>query len=119
MANPLGRLLGRRKEQAARRWLEAHGIEIVAENFSCRGGELDLIGWDGDTLICFEVRYRRNAAHGSAVESVTPRKLQRLLRCFQHFVQRNPCYAQANLRIDVIAWEGERKEPIWLRNVTQ
>jgi len=118
MANALGRLLGRRKEQDARRWLQAHGIEIVAENFACRGGELDLVGWDGTTLICFEVRYRSRDDRGSAVESVTPQKLRRLMRCFQHFVQRHPRFAGVPLRIDVIAWQGDASEPVWLQNVT-
>ncbi|SIO04478.1 putative endonuclease [Sulfurivirga caldicuralii] len=112
------RWLGQKKEQAAKRWLERQGIEIVAENYACRGGELDLLGWDGSTLICFEVRYRKNSTHGSAMESVTPHKLQRLMHCFQRFVQQHPRYANASLRIDVIAWDGDANTPQWLKNVT-
>ena len=118
MKRHIAHLIGRRKEQDARRWLEKQGIQIIAENFTCRGGEIDLIGLDETTLVAFEVRYRQSASHGSAAESITPGKLQRLMRCFQAFVQKHPQYAQSALRIDVIAWEGEAQTPEWLRNVT-
>ncbi len=117
MKQVISRLIGFKKEQDARRWLDRLGVRIITENFACRGGEIDLIGLDGDTLVAFEVRYRKNARHGSAAESITPAKLQRLRRCLLHFIQRYPQHAQRPLRIDAVLFEGE-DEPLWLKNIS-
>ena len=45
------------------------------QNFSCRGGEIDLVLLDGDTIVFAEVRYRRSRRFGSAAESVNYAKL--------------------------------------------
>ena len=109
---------GHEKERLAHIWLERQGIRILTENFTCRGGELDLVGLEGETLVCFEVRHRARTSHGSAAESLTAAKLARLQRCFQYFVKRHPCYTNAPLRIDAILFEGEDETPQWIRNIT-
>lgn len=114
----LSRLIGRKKEQDAKAWLQSQGVNIIAENFSCYGGELDLVGIHQDSLVCFEVRYRKSASHGSAAESITSQKLARLQRCFLHFVQRHPQYQHHPLRIDALIYDGEASVPRWLRNIT-
>ncbi len=117
MKKIISRLMGFEKEQTARRWLERQGIRIVAENFTCRGGEIDLIGLDGETLVAFEVRYRKRRDHGSAAESITPAKLARLQRCLMHFLQRQPQHAHRPLRLDAVLFEGDG-EPTWLKNIS-
>ncbi len=114
----LSRFIGRQKEQDAKAWLQHQGIKIIAENFICRGGELDLIGLEKETLVCFEVRYRKNTHHGSAAESITAQKLMRLQRCFLHFIQRHPQYRHHALRIDALVFEGSHTTPRWIRNIT-
>ena len=49
-------------EALAAEFLQARGLKIVARNYRCRGGEIDLIASDGDTLIFVEVRLRSGAA---------------------------------------------------------
>ncbi|HIQ40155.1 MAG TPA: YraN family protein [Sulfurivirga caldicuralii] len=117
MKKIISRLVGFEKEQTARRWLEKQGIQIVAQNFTCKGGEIDLIGLDQDTLVAFEIRYRKHPRHGNAAESITPAKLARLQRCLAYFLLRHPNYAHRPLRIDAILFEGQRA-PRWLKNIS-
>lgn len=117
MKKIISRLVGFDKEQTARRWLEKQGIQIVAQNFACRGGEIDLIGLDQDTLVAFEIRYRKHSHHGNAAESITPAKLARMQRCFTYFLQRQPQYAHRPLRLDAVLFDGDG-EPKWLKNIS-
>ncbi len=69
---------GDRAEELARRFLEAQGYRVVANNYHCRYGEVDIIALDGETLVFVEVRSKRGTAYGSAAESITPAKQRKL-----------------------------------------
>ena len=64
------RVTGSEKERIAHQFLCKKGVRIVACNFRIRQGEIDLIGYDGRTLVFFEVKYRKNAICGSSSEAV-------------------------------------------------
>ena len=110
---------GSQAEDLARRFLEARGLELVARNFRCRSGELDLIMRDGEQLVFVEVRSRRHARYGTPAESVTRAKQQRLLRAAALYLQRQrldlPC------RFDVVAILQADGEPRveWIRDAFQ
>ena len=70
---------GARAEALAAEYLMRHGLAIVACNFRTRRGEIDLIARDGRMLVFVEVRLRRSAGYGGAVESITARKRARLV----------------------------------------
>ena len=91
-------------EELARHHLEAKGYRVVATNYRCRWGEVDLIARDGPEWVFVEVRTRRNAAYGSPEESVTPAKARRLTLTAQDFLRQRVA-ASANLewRIDLVA----------------
>jgi putative endonuclease len=55
------------------------GYEIVARNWHCQSGEVDIVARRGDALHFFEVRTRRGRAYGTPEESVTPAKRQRMV----------------------------------------
>jgi putative endonuclease len=57
------RLLGRRGEELAAAHLERRGYEILARNHRTRHGEIDLIAFDGATLVFAEVKTRRARSH--------------------------------------------------------
>ena len=59
-------------------YLRAHGYSIVASQYRCRFGEIDLIARDGDTLCFVEVKTRRNGDFGLPREYVTAAKQRRL-----------------------------------------
>lgn len=106
------RTLGRRGEAMAAQALEAAGLTILARNWRCATGEIDLIAQDHAPdysqggavvpwLVIVEVRTRRGQAYGSALASVTPAKQARLAAVGAAYVQamgwRGPW------RIDVVA----------------
>lgn len=71
--------VGAAAETLAADYLMRQGLTIVARNFRTRAGELDLVARDGRTLVFVEVRMRRSASHGGAVESITAQKRRRLV----------------------------------------
>ncbi|MBA3945131.1 MAG: YraN family protein [Herpetosiphonaceae bacterium] len=74
------RATGAAGEQAAVIFLEARGYGILARNWRCARGELDIIAQDGRELVFIEVRTKRGTAYGSAEESITAVKRRRLVR---------------------------------------
>ncbi len=68
---PAHLISGEQAEQKACDFLIAQGLILVERNFRSHYGELDLIMMDGVTLVIVEVRFRKNAKFGSALESVT------------------------------------------------
>ena len=107
---------GAAAEGLAARFLAARGLTIVQRNYRCRGGEIDLIARDGETLVFVEVRLRRNRAFGTAAESITAAKRRRLRLAARHYLARlgrePPCRFDAVL-LDALATENIE----WLRGV--
>src|ERR1035438_138037 len=68
--------LGRRGEDIAHRFLRRSGIVVVARNYRMNSGagEVDLIGWEGDTLVFVEVKSRQTEAYGSPDQGIGARK---------------------------------------------
>jgi putative endonuclease len=102
-------------EQQARLHLQRHGLRLVEANFRCKGGEIDLIMQDGDSLVFVEVRQRADRSHGGAAASVTPAKIRRLVRAAQWYLTRLPVMPAC--RFDLVAIDGSQLE--WLRNVIE
>ena len=97
---------GREAEAYALRHLQQHGLQLIAQNWLCKRGELDLVMLDGDTVVFVEVRYRRHSAWGGAVESVDFRKQQKLVLAAQLFLQKESRWSDSACRFDVVAIEG-------------
>jgi putative endonuclease len=95
--------IGRAAEDAAVAFLTSHGVDIVARNFRCRMGELDVIGREAATLIIVEVRMRASHRYGGAAASVDYRKQAKLLRAAALFLQQRRDLAQLRVRFDVVA----------------
>ncbi|MBF6214324.1 YraN family protein [Nocardia puris] len=72
--------LGAYGEELAARYLVAAGMEIVARNWRCRYGELDLIARTSDTTAFVEVKTRTGFGFGTPAEAVTFAKQQRIRR---------------------------------------
>ncbi|MBC9252113.1 YraN family protein [Pseudomonas alcaligenes] len=108
---------GRAAEQQARRHLEQQGLRLLAQNWLCRRGELDLVMLDGDTVVFVEVRYRRHSGWGGALESIDARKRERLIQAAQHFLQQESRWARSPCRFDVVAIDATPNgKPNWLQN---
>lgn len=111
------RRLGRRGEELAVAFLEGRGCRVLARNYRCRLGEVDLVARDGETLVFVEVKTRRSLAFGGPGEAVGAAKKARLVRVARHYLYRHgltnvPC------RFDVVAVTaaGEELRAEWIRD---
>lgn len=112
------RATGDRWEDAALAHVLCAGLHLVARNFHCRFGEIDLILCDGDCLVFAEVRFRGAHARGDGTGSVGHAKRRKIVRAAQVWLQQNPRSADRPCRFDVIGCSGEPAAPRfdWTRN---
>ena len=89
-------------EQAACEYLQKQGLKILERNYSCHSGEIDVIALSGNTLVFVEVKARRNAEMGYALEAVTPQKIDRIVRTAQFYTLCKRCYERMDVRFDVV-----------------
>jgi len=109
---------GKAAESQACRFLIDHGLELVARNYRCRHGEIDLVMRDGRSLVFVEVRYRGNRRFAGGAETVDRRKQSKLAATAMQYLQSHPAAAAHPARFDVIAIDGEFGEDRleWIRN---
>ena len=80
--------LGPQGEAHAWQLLQKRGDKLIAQNFTCPLGELDLITWHKKTLVFTEVRARSSVMFGSPAESVTKSKQEKIKRAANWFSAR-------------------------------
>ena len=93
--------LGRFGEDVAAARLGEAGMTVLARNWLCRAGEIDIVARDGDVLVVCEVKTRRGLGFGSPLEAVTTVKAHRLARLALEY-RRSHELAPCPLRIDVV-----------------
>lgn len=93
---------GQQAEQQALEYLGKQGLKLITQNYHSRRGEIDLIMEDENTLVFVEVRYRKSAKYGSALESVNNQKQARIIHTAEHYLQQHPSKHSA-YRFDVVA----------------
>lgn len=96
-------------EGVAKGFLEHQGYRILAENYSVRGGELDLVAQDGEVLVFVEVRQRADSRHGGPAESLQPGKLERLRDAALHYLVEHYRRDDLPLRFDAVLITGSRE----------
>lgn len=107
-------LRGEFAERQACDFLISQGLTLVARNFRCVHGELDLIMKDGETLVIVEVRFRKNAKYGSALESVDFRKQTKISAATEFYL--NTLKGETpRMRFDVVGISGNG-ELQWVQN---
>jgi putative endonuclease len=96
-------------ERLAATWYERHGYEVLARNWRCREGELDLVLRRGTVVVVCEVKARRSDAFGGGFAAVTPQKQLRLRRLAMRWLaEARPGACQ--IRFDVAAVTGAKLE---------
>ncbi len=112
------RTQGANAEEQACRFLLQQGLQLIARNYHCRQGEIDLIMQDADNLVFIEVRYRRQSRYGSGLESVNRRKQQRIAHCAAYYLHRHPRAGNLAARFDVVALSPDTEGLCieWIRN---
>ena len=105
---------GARAEELCADLLRRAGLRVLARNWRCRHGEIDLVAEEGRTLVFAEVRYRSGEGFGGAAESVTAAKRARLVAAARLYLMRRP---QADCRFDVLLLNALEAGRIrWIRN---
>lgn len=90
-------------EEAALQLLKRAGLKLLARNYRCKAGEIDLVMLDGGVLALIEVRYRATNAYGGAAASVTWRKQRRLVAAARHLLLTRADLRRYPARFDVVA----------------
>jgi putative endonuclease len=101
------RLLGHMGEQAVAEWYASHGYRVIARNWRCAAGEIDLLCTRQNpagcmTLVVCEVKTRTSHSHGHPLEAVTPAKQRRLRRLATEYL-RSQDTIYDHIRFDVAA----------------
>lgn len=105
---------GARAEDLCERFLVQSGLRVLARNWRCRMGEIDLIAQDSGTLVFAEARYRGSASRGGAAESITAAKRPRLIAAAQAYLRGRP---ESDCRFDVLLLDALERDRIeWIRN---
>jgi putative endonuclease len=106
--------LGSDAEKAAAIYLQQKGLKLLASNYRCRYGEIDLVMRDGKTIVFVEVRMRSNPSFGGAAMSITPAKQQKLIRTASHYLQ---LHGNSDCRFDAILMQSKTSDSIeWITN---
>ena len=87
-------------------------MKLLARNFRCRTGEIDLVMAEGDTLVFVEVRARADRNHGGAAESITLSKQKRIARAAKYYLSKLKEIPEC--RFDAVLFE-EKGKPEWIR----
>jgi len=106
---------GAHAEQLAAQYLQQQGLKLIEQNYRSRFGEIDLVMFDGATLVFIEVRLRSNAGFGGAAASIDEHKQKRIINTAQQYlaslVSTPPCRFDAVLLDDM---NGKNMQ--WLKN---
>nr|WP_157515552.1 YraN family protein [Nocardiopsis trehalosi] len=94
--------LGRRGEAVAAALLRKEGLRILARNWRCAEGEIDIVARWGTTLVVTEVKTRTSLRFGSPLEAVSAAKLARLRRLAHRWAAETGT-SSARVRIDVVS----------------
>ena len=105
---------GAQKEEQVCAYLLSKGVKIAERNFRCRQGEIDIIGYEGDFLVFFEVKYRSSKSMGSAAEAVGLTKQRKICRVADYYRMIHRCSDDTPARFDVVAIDGEALQ--WIKN---
>jgi putative endonuclease len=96
--------LGQFGEAWALGYLHRLGYRVVDRNVRFRSGELDIVAYDGASLVFVEVKCRRSSVYGSPEESISPRRYDRLARAATEYLASREL-EDSTVRLDLLAVE--------------
>ena len=102
------RSVGKEKEELAADFLTSQGVKILEKNFSCKMGEIDLIGVHNGYLVFVEVKYRKDTRYGYPQESVSNNKRRKIVLVSGYYRMINHYSDNVPIRFDVVSILGEK-----------
>lgn len=109
---------GKAAEERALNFLKKCGLKPLEKNYRTRGGEIDLIMLDDETIVFIEVRARSNDSYMKPLESIDKRKLENIIYASNHYLQKNRAGNDSSCRFDVVVLTGASGQPKieWIKN---
>lgn len=101
------RTVGSKYEQTAGEFLIKKGYRIIAYNYRCKLGEIDIIALDGDELVFVEVKYRASSRYGSPMEAVDYRKQNKIYMVANYYLMEQHISKYTKVRFDVVGILGK------------
>jgi putative endonuclease len=101
---------GAEAEQLAQQFLQQRGYQIITTNFTCRGGELDIVAQFGDLLCFVEVKQRTTLSFGLPQESIRHEKQRRMIKAAKRYLQK--LGREPMCRFDVVSIYPTPEDPI-------
>jgi putative endonuclease len=115
--------LGNYGEKLALEAYEKAGYEVVAQQYRCAMGEIDLIVKKEDVLVFVEVRTKTSQRYGTAEESITDKKKHTIRKVSQFFLQDftyNQRFNDIGIQFDVIAiYIDKQTKQAWIKRYDQ
>jgi putative endonuclease len=96
-------------ETIAKNHLLKNSYTLLAENYSVRGGEIDLVMQEREVIVFVEVRQRAKETHGTAAETITPRKMQKLQKTALSFLVETFQRDDLFMRFDAVLITGTQE----------
>ncbi len=107
MGNYNKRTIGTKYEEVAIKHLESKGYNIVAKNFRCKNGEIDIVAKEGRYLTFIEVKYRSNLKYGYPQEAINTKKIRRITNTAKYYMLKNGISYDTPCRFDVVAIQDD------------
>ena len=97
-----GKRTGKKGEDLAAAYLAETGYRIIERNYRCFFGEIDIVAWEGETLVFAEVKSRRTEAYGAPQLAVGREKQDKISRIALHYLSERQLRSHP-ARFDVVA----------------
>jgi len=107
---------GVQAEERAAQHLQQAGCLILARNFRCRLGEIDIVARRAQILIIAEVRLRTNLNFGGAAASITHTKRTRIVHTTRYLLTCRPALAKLLVRFDTLLLSGADGQIEWIED---
>ncbi|MBP5410454.1 MAG: YraN family protein [Lachnospiraceae bacterium] len=99
------RTVGTANEERAAKYLREHGYSVIAQNYRCVFGEIDIVAEEKGEIVFAEVKYRRTTAFGLPEEAVDIHKQARIRKIAMVFLKENRMPQDMAMRFDVVAMD--------------
>lgn len=102
--------LGERGEGVAVKFLKDKGYRIIERNYKTGIGEIDIIAFEGDTLVFIEVKTRESLQYGQPFESVNKHKRRKIANVALSYLKRFEDLPQCRFDVVSICYDNSRPE---------
>ncbi|MCF6157136.1 MAG: YraN family protein [wastewater metagenome] len=99
---PYRKAVGTKGEQIAVRFLRKNGYKILQRNYTYRGGEIDIIGYDRGVVVFVEVKTRHSDTYGPPELSITELKKKHMIKGALRYIMEKKIQDR-EIRFDVIS----------------